>query len=332
MSFPREGYVFHSYGPDRYAKHVVASVDTLRRYDQDRPVALFCPSSHQSLLERRGLDAHFDVIEDLPPAYQSIVGFKHNLHRFKVFDRSLFVDADMVWCRNPDPLWQQLAPFSFTATGLPNADHFFGGPKGPGVLLDILLNRRRRTLQHFDLTYLPRVQAGMIYAQDERCTREVAQTASDFLDRADETHFRSRLNEGRREESCEWSLALAMSKLDLPVFPWMQGHNSPQLDYIDGLTEHDSDFREVSCRFYTVPFVYNFRGLPFGWLRDLLLALAEFLPGVGEYMTVTPYTIHFGWLHQKQTFYDFVERAWERLTEEQTQPRRVEATAADGRG
>ncbi|MDZ7682577.1 MAG: hypothetical protein U5J63_12920 [Fodinibius sp.] len=37
---------------------------------------------------------------------------------------------------------------------------------------------------------------------------------------------------GRSEESCEWSMAMAMSKLDLPVYPWLQGHTSPQLDYI----------------------------------------------------------------------------------------------------
>ncbi|MFB6273716.1 MAG: hypothetical protein ABEL51_12555 [Salinibacter sp.] len=323
MSAPREGYVFHSYGPDRYVKHAVASVHTLRRHDPDRPVALFCPEEHRAVLERRRLDEHFDVLGDLPPKHRSIVGFKHHLHEFKAFERSLFVDADMVWCRDPSPLWQQFAAFPFTATGLQNADHFFGGPKGPGVVIDILLGRRPRTLRRFGLTRLPRVQAGMIYAQDEACTREVCETAADFLDRSDETHFRSRLKEGRSEETCEWSLALAMSKLDLHVFPWLQGRNSPQLDYIDGLTDHDPDFREVSYRLYTSAFVYSLRGIPNATLRDTLLGIAESLPGLGEYVDLTPYVLHFGWLHQKQPFYEFAERVWSRLSAEQTKPQRV---------
>lgn len=321
MSSSDEGYVFHSYGPDRYVKHALASVHTLRRYDSDRPVALFCPENHRTLLEHRGLDAHFDVLEALPPAHQSIVGFKHHLDRFKVFDRSLFVDADMIWCRNPDPLWQQFAAFPFTATGQQNADHFFGGPKGLGVILDVVLGRRRRTLHRFGLTHLPRVQAGLIYAQDEACTQAVADRASAFLDRADETHFRSRLAEGRREETCEWSLALAMSELDLHVFPWIQGRNSPQLDYIDGLVEHDADFRQVSYRLYTNAFVYSLRGLPTPRLRNALWTVAEWLPRMGDFMTITPYVLHFGWVHQKQPFYEFAEHTWSRLAAEQRQPR-----------
>jgi hypothetical protein len=324
MSAPTEGYVLHSYGPARYVKHAVASVHTLRRHDTERPVALFCPEGHRQLLERRGLDEHFDVLRDLPPAHRSIVGFKHHLDRFKAFDRSLFVDADIVWCRDPDPLWTQLSAYRFTATGLQRADHFFGGPKGIGVVADVLLARRRRTLQHFGLTHLPRVQAGMIYASDDGCTADVCQAASHYLDRADETHFRSRLNEGRREESCEWSLAMAMSKLELSIFPWLQGRSSPQLDYIDALTEHDRDFTEVSCRFYTVPFVYNLRGLPVDWLRDALLSVAERLPGLGDHMTVTPFALHFGWLHQKEPFYDFADRTWEALSVDRIKPRRLE--------
>jgi len=329
MPTPREGYVLHSYGPDRYVKHVVASVHTLRRHDPDRPVALFCPEHHRALLKHRGLDAHFDVLEDLPPEHRSIVGFKHHLHRFKAFERSLFVDADIVWCRNPDPLWRQFSAFPFTATGLQNADHFFGGPKGLGVVVDVLLGRRRRTLRRLGLTQLPRVQAGMIYAQDDASTREVDEAAAAFLDRVDETHFRSRLDEGRSEETCEWSLALAMSKLDLHVFPWLQGRNSPQLDYIDSLTDHDPDFNEVSYRLYTNRFVYSLRGISNPSLRNVLLRGAEFLPRAGEYMELTPYALHFGWLHQKGVFREFTERTWARLADARTRPRQVTPQSSD---
>lgn len=331
----REGYVFHSYGPDRYVKHAVASAHTLRRFDDDRPVALVCPEHHRALLERRRLDGFFDVVEDLAPKHRSITGFKHHLHEFKAFERSLFLDADMVWCRDPDPLWQQFGAFPFTATGQQNADHFFGGPKGPAVVLDILLGRRRRTLQHFGLTSLPRVQAGMIYAEDAEVTRNVCQAAAEFLDRGDETHFRSRLKEGRNEETCEWSLALAMSKLGLHVFPWLQGQNSPQLDYIDGLTQHDPDFRDVSYTLYTNSFVYSLRGIPNANLRDFFLSVAEYLPGWGEYTVVTPYVLHFGWLHQKQAFEEFAERTWAQLTKAASSPRRAApermSTPDDGR-
>jgi hypothetical protein len=311
---PTEGYVLHCYGDNAYARHAVASVSTLRRYDTTRPVALYCPPKHQSYLADAGVDALFERIEPLPEAHRSIVGFKHHIDRFMPYDRCLFVDTDMVWCRHPNPLWQQLKAFPFTATGRMRADFFFGGPKGLGVLLEVLLNRRDRTLQEFGLSYLPRVQAGMLYAQDRAVTETFCTTAQHFLAQEDATHFRSRLNEGRSEESCEWSMAMAMSELDLHVFSWMQGHNTPQLDFIDGLTTYDPDFEHVVCDYYTFPFVHDLRGIPNAFIRDLLIALLTRLPGMGDRMRITPFVLHFGWLHEKEPFHTFAERAWKRLS------------------
>ena len=222
----------------------------------------------------------------------------------------------MVWCRNPDPLWHQLRAYDFTATGLERADFFFGGPKGAGVVVDMLLDRRRRTMRRFGLTHLPRVQAGMIYAADSKVTRAVCELAGDFLARRDETHFRSRLNEGRSEESCEWSIAMAMSRLRLPVLPWLQGHQSPQLDFIEDLTDYDADFEEVRCRYYCDRFVYSLRGLRSSWLLSALTRFFSGLPGRGDYMEVTPYALHFGWLHHKEPFNAFSARTWARLTQQ----------------
>lgn len=315
MPAPVEGYVLHSYGPERYVRHAVASVVTLRRHDAERPVALFCPTSHRVVLEEYGLDTLFQHIEVLPEAHRSIVGFKHHLHRFMPFDRCLFIDADMVWCRNPDPLWLQLAAHPFTATGLERADFFFGGPKGLGVVGDYLFDRRRRTMQRFGLTSLPRVQAGMIYSRDQALAKDVCDAATSFLECRAETHFRSRLNEaGRSEESCEWSLAMAMSRLQLPVIPWLNGHMSPQLDFIEGLADYDPDFERVVVRYYVDRFVYSLRGVPNPRLRDFLIGFFSSLPGRGDHLDVTPFALHFGWLQHKQPFFRFSERTWAALT------------------
>lgn len=315
MSTIEEGYVYHTYGPDRYVRDAVASVLTLRRHDPDRPVALYCPPNHVEALRAHGLDTLFHYIGELPEAHRSIIGFKHHLQRFMPFERSLYVDSDMVWCRDPDPLWVQLSAFPFTATGLERSDFFFGGPKGIGVAFDILFDRRRRTMRRFGMSHLPRIQAGMIYSQDRDLTRQVCELASDFLDRRHETHFRSRLNEGRTEESCEWSLAMAMSRLRLHVFPWFQGYNSPQLDFTEGLTDYDRDFNEVSCQYYTDRLVYMFRSVSNNTLRRFLIRLVSMLPGRGDCLHVTPYVLHFGWLHYKQPFRDFSARNWTRLTQ-----------------
>ncbi len=311
-----EGYVLHTYGKEKYLRHAVASVHTLRRYDTERPVALYADEEQIAILKRTGLDSMFAVLEVLPEKNRSIVGFKHHLADFKPFERSLFVDADMVWCRNPDPLWRQLAAFPFTITGLEKADFWFGGPKGLGIIVDRFLDRRRRTMKRFGLTYLPRIQAGMIYAEDTNTTAEVTLQARGFLDRRAETHFRSRLDEGRSEETCEWSLAMAMSYLNLPIFNWFQGQSSPQMDFIQGFVEHDEDFHNVRCRYYTDPFVYGLRGLPMLGLRDLLVGVFNQLPGRGDFMWVTPFVLHFGWLHHKQPFYDLADKIWNELTRE----------------
>lgn len=320
MSTFQEGYVYHTYGPDRYVRDAVTSVLTLRRHDPDRPVALYCPPSHAEVLRQYGLDTLFYLVEELPEAHRSIIGFKHHLHIFMPFERSLFVDSDMVWCRNPDPLWIQLSAFPFTATGIDRSDFFFGGPKGIGVVADYVLDRRRRTMRRFGIQHLPRIQAGMIYSRDVQLTCDVCEMASDFLEQRANTHFRSRLNEGRTEESCEWSLAMAMSKMQLHVYPWLQGYNSPQLDFIEGLTEYDAEFERVRCRYYTDRFVYMLRGLTHEALRDRLIKWASLLPGKGDFLEVIPFVLHFGWLHHKQPFRDFSARTWERLTQAKPLP------------
>ncbi len=320
MSVIEEGYVFHTYGPDRYVRDAVASVLTLRRHDADRPVALYCPPQHLEALRAYNLDTLFQYVEELPEDHRSIIGFKHHLHKFAPFERSLYVDSDMVWCRNPDPLWVQLSAFPFTATGLERSDFFFGGPKGAAVVFDYLFDRRRRTMRRFGLSNLPRVQAGMIYSQDRETTKAVCEQASSFLSRRAETHFRSRLNEGRTEESCEWSLAMAMSKLHLHVFPWFQGFNSPQVDFIEGLTQYDPEFEDVTCRYYTDRFVYMLRGLTNSTLRSALIQFFSMFPGRGDYLEVTPFVLHFGWLHHKQPFRDYSARTWEKLTASASEP------------
>ncbi|MEX0822451.1 MAG: hypothetical protein WD021_09925 [Rhodothermales bacterium] len=314
MASPREGYVLHSYGPERYVRHALASVVTLRRHDPKRPVALFCPPSHRKALEAHGVADHFQDIGLLPDEHASIVGFKHHLHKFMPYERSLYVDADIVWCRDPEPLWRQLRAYTFTATGLERADFFFGGPKGWEVLIDILLNRRRRTMERFGITHLPRVQAGMIYSGDRNTAEAVCRTAAELLERREDTHFRSRLSEGRSEESCEWSLAMAMSRHDLPVLPWFQGQLSPQLDFIEGLTNYDPDFREVRYTYYSDRFVYSLRGIRHCKLRNALIRLITRLPGRGDYIEFTPISLHFGWLHFKKPFYSFSDRVWAEST------------------
>lgn len=314
QKFGKEGYIYAVYGSVDYLKHAIASVVSLRRHDVNRPAAIICEKEHRDLLEEHGLLDLFDVVYPLDPSHASIVGFKHNIHEYMLFERNIFLDSDIVWCRNPDDLWTILSTFPYTITGNSRSDSFFGGPKHVGVLVDLILRRRNRTMKRFGLTYLSRVQSGLLFAQDPDVTRRVDHLAAEMLTRKNETHFRSRtLEEGRCQESCEWSLAMAMSKLNLPIYPWFQGPNSPQLDYIRDLTAHDPDFEYVSCKYYSNAFIYNLRGIKNGWLRRLLVRLFTFYPGNNDYMKVTPYCLHFGWYHQKQPFFEFSERVWNRL-------------------
>ncbi|MFN1833685.1 hypothetical protein AB2B38_000370 [Balneola sp. MJW-20] len=310
-----EGYVYVSYGHPKYLEHVIASIVSLRRYDKDRPVALVCEDKHRSLLEEHGLDHLFDVIFKLDDDHASIVGFKHNTHHYLIFEKNLFLDSDIVWCKDPDPLWRSFSAYDFTITGNLISDNFFGAPKGLGVLKDIILRRRKRTLKRFDLTYLSRVQSGMIYASSPKVAKKVNEGASEFLSKKHLTHFQSRkMEKGRSMESCEWSLAMSMSRNNIPVYPWLQGHTSPQLDYISDFTDHDKDFVYVSCKYYSDNFIFSMRGLKSKILRKLLMGIFSFLPGKSDYLMTTPYCLHFGWYHQKEPFYSFSDRTWAELT------------------
>lgn len=309
-----EGYVYSTYGELKYLKHAVASVQTLRRYDQKRPVALFCSNQHKEILSESGIDGHFTHIFHLQEDYQSITGFKHNVYRFLAFKKNLFLDSDILWCKNPDNLWKQFSAYRFTITGNQTSDLFFGAPKGFRVLKDILFRRRRRTLQRFNITYLSRVQSGLIFAGDYELTEQVCELAKEMLNRRGETHFRSRKEEkGRSEESCEWSFAMAMAKLQIQVFPWLNGFESPQLDFIESFTDYDEDFNNVKCLFFGSQFIYDLKGLKKRWLQKFLIKVLTSIPGKGDYMYVTPYCLHFGWYHQKEPLNDFSERCWKNL-------------------
>ena len=309
-----DGYIYVTYGDIKYLKNAISSVLTLRRYDKYRDVALFCSEHHIELLERYGLSNYFTHIFQLPKENQSITGFKHNLHRFLPFRKNLFIDSDIVWCKNPENLWVRLSSYQFTITGNQTADIFFGAHKGLGIIKDFLLGSRKRTLKRFGLTYLSRVQSGMIYISDPLLAEKVCNQSKKYISQSHLTHFRSRKEEhGRSEESCEWSLAMAMSKLNLQVFPWINGYESPQLDFIDNFTIYDEDFNYVECLVYTNKFVYDLKGLKSKKLQSFLIGLITKIPGRGDYIKVTPYCIHFGWYHQKEPLNRFSERCWDQL-------------------
>ncbi len=313
-SLADEGYIYSTYGKLKYLKHATASVKTLRRYDKERPVVLFCSEEHKEILNDQNIDHLFTHIFHLPEEYRSITGFKHNVYRFLPFKRNLFLDSDILWCKDPDNLWKQFSAYSFTITGNQTSDPFFGAPKGLSVLKDIFLGRRERTLKRFDITYLSRVQSGLIFAQDYDLTKEVCELAKEMLSRRAETHFRSRKEEeGRTEESCEWSFAMAMAKLEVQVIPWVNGYESPQLDFIESYTEYDEDFKNVKCLLFGNRFIYDLKGLKNRWLQKILIQTFTSIPGKGDYLYVTPYCLHFGWYHQKEPLNDFSERCWESL-------------------
>lgn len=306
-----EGYVYVTYGDIKYLKHAVASVTSLRRYDNDRPVALYCSKNHIEELENNRIINLFNHVYLLPEENQSITGFKHHLNHFLPFNKNLFIDSDIIWCKDPDNLWRSLSVYRFTITGNQSSDIFFGTYKGIGILKILLMGSRRKTLKRFGLSYLSRVQAGIIYSSDPELTREVCNLSVEYFEKRDQTHFRSRFEEkGRNEESCEWSLAMAMSKMKLQVFPWLNGFESPQIDFIDHFTIYDEDFHHVKCLLYTNRFIYDLKGLKTQFIQSILIRLMTLLPGKGDSLHVTPFCLHFGWAHQKEPLNRFAEKCW----------------------
>lgn len=310
-----EGYVYNSYGKLEYLKHVIASVYSLRRYDQKRRIALYCDQQHESFLREYGLSGWFDVIEPLAKPHRSIIGFKHNIEKYMPFSSNLFLDSDIIWCKNPDDLWKSLSTYSFAITGIHKSDIFFGTHKDIRVLGDLLLNRRQRTLKRFGLTYLSRVQSGMIYAGNYATTKSVCQLADLYMKSKDRTHFRERiLPDGTTEESDEWGFAMAMSRMNLPILPWYQGERSPQLDFISSHVEYDPNFRRVRYLYYNSQLMNDLRGIQSLKIRNSLRNLIRTFPGMGDHSWVTPYSLHFSWKHEKKPFLDFAERVWYNLT------------------
>lgn len=316
-----EGYVYNSYGKPDYLKHVLASVYSLRRYDQKRPVALFCTQEHEDILRETNLLTWFEVVKPIDPDHCSIIGFKHNVDKYMAFDANLFLDSDIIWCKNPDALWQTLSTYTFTITGVLKSDIFFGTHKDFRVLSDVIFNRRKKTLDRFGLTYLSRVQSGMIYAGDYEITKSVCQLAVSYMRNKHNTHFRQRfLPDGSTEESDEWGFAMAMSRLNLPVIPWYQADRSPQLDFVGRYVEYDPEFQKIRYLYYNSPVMNNLRGIRSEKIGKRLRAVLKILPGMGDHSFVTPFSLHFGWKHEKKPFLNFAENVWKKLMVEKVSP------------
>jgi hypothetical protein len=313
-SNPVEGYIFTSYGGEKYLKDAIIAATTVRRYDKKRKIALFCTEQHREKLKEWNIADLIERVEILEEPHRSIIGFKHNLHRYMPYDRNMYLDSDIIWCRDPDPLWHQFALYGYTITGQESADVFFGTRKHAGIVSDIFFRRRQRTLKRFGLTHLYRVQTGIMYAADRELTKEVDTLAASYNDRMDETHFISRTYEkGRKLESCEWSLGLAMSEMKLFVYPWFNGYESPQLDYIHGMTRHNKNFTEVECLYYCNPFIHSLRGIKHEKVRESLIGMFSLLPRSRDHIWVTPYVLHFGWKHQKKYYREFTEYTWNQI-------------------
>lgn len=314
MAHKVEGYVYSAFGKIDYLKYVFASLETIRRFDKTRGIALFCSQEQKEFIEENQLESHFDYIGILEKQYQSITGFKHNLHLFCAFEKSLFLDSDIVWLKNPDQLWKQFSGYGYAVTGTEIADSFFGGPKSAKVMSDFILRRRQKTLNHFNLTHLSRVQSGILYISDKDLAQKINEKAVYYLQNKSHTHFQSRIMEkGRVDESCEWSLAMSLSFYNLAVFPWQWGEQSPQLDFIEAYTEFNEDFTQVRCKYFFDSFAYSLRGLKSKLIHGFMMLVMSFVPGWLDYAWVTPYSLHFGWLHQKEPFFKFANKHWEKI-------------------
>lgn len=66
-----------------------------------------------------------------------------------------------------------------------------------------------------------------------------------------------------------------------------------------GHVEHDEEFTTAHCVHYLDPFVRSLRGLRSPLAREALTLLLSALPGRDDYLWLTPFALHFGWLQHK---------------------------------
>src|SRR5690625_4919520 len=85
-----------------YLKHVISNIVTLRRYDQSRPVALYCSENHLDLIQQSGLEHYFQALNILPEEKRAVIGFMHNIYKFMPFEENWLLDSDILLFSTPD--------------------------------------------------------------------------------------------------------------------------------------------------------------------------------------------------------------------------------------
>ena len=94
--------------------------------------------------------------------------------------------------------------------------------------------------------------------------------------------------------------------------------------------EHDDDFNSVSCHHFNHSLANRLRELPVPRIRNALLWLYCSLPGKSDYMMMTPFVLHFGWLKYKNVFNDMAERLWDNaVTERSLEPDTPESSRSE---
>ena len=102
-----KGYVYISFGDVNYLAQTYMSIYMLRKQGVKEDILVLTDTDNE-ILHLPGVTVQ--VIPATPGAKQQSRDVKTQLNSYSIFDRTLYIDSDIICLKNPDTIWEHTAP------------------------------------------------------------------------------------------------------------------------------------------------------------------------------------------------------------------------------
>lgn len=138
------GVITLGFGPEKYKRMATALARSIRLHDPELPLAVVTDD-----LDHPDLQANFDKLIAMDPAYGTGVQQKLSLDRYSPFGHTVFIDADCLVVRSLEPVFGLLGVVPFGVVGFPVIDGFYWAEV-------------TELMRRFEVPYIGRFNAGVI--------------------------------------------------------------------------------------------------------------------------------------------------------------------------
>ena len=164
-----QGYITIATGSEKFLDYAVNLRLSCLFNDPDRSFALLADDKTMDIVRKKGLDRYFDQVIFYNGNRTGLLA-KLDLYNLSPFDETIFIDADSLMIKNPNPAWKLVAGRHFIVQG--RTEHFEGKWAG---------RTEKEIMEKFEIPYVIRYNGGLVYFDKSVDSINVFKKAHDLV-------------------------------------------------------------------------------------------------------------------------------------------------------